>query len=185
MAPICLFSGIGRTDRIVELASFASSSHGIAEYISCHGGSEHPAITMGDIIITQMLTEKGTLVTLTHDTTLPRPRSLDIEVQGSKGIWRGEFRKIYIENVSPYETWEDDGRYIDEFEHVSWKKWGKEAIKIDEHHRGMDYIMLKMLAEDMKGTGVYPVNLNDLASWTSVTPLSKSSIKEKRIIKLG
>ena len=61
----------------------------------------------------------------------------------------------------------------------------KEAIKIDEHHRGMDYIMLKMLAEDMKGTGVYPVNLNDLASWTSVTPLSKSSIKEKRIIKLG
>ena len=49
----------------------------------------------------------------------------------------------------------------------------------------MDYIMLKMLAEDMKGTGVYPVNLNDLASWTSVTPLSKSSIKEKRIIKLG
>ncbi|MBU3857294.1 Gfo/Idh/MocA family protein [Bacteroides gallinaceum] len=185
LAPICLFSGIGRTDRIVELASFASSSHGIAEYISCHGGSEHPAITMGDIIITQMLTEKGTLVTLTHDTTLPRPRSLDIEVQGSKGIWRGEFRKIYIENVSPYETWEDDGRYIDEFEHVSWKKWGKEAIKIDEHHRGMDYIMLKMLAEDMKGTGVYPVNLNDLASWTSVTPLSKSSIKEKRIIKLG
>lgn len=137
---------------------------------------------MGDVIVTQMLTEKGTLVTLTHDTTLPRPRSLDIEVQGSKGLWRGEFRKIYIENVSPYETWEDDAVYIDRFEHEAWEKWGKDAVIIDEHHKGMDYIMLKYLAEDMKGKEIYPINISDLALWTSVTPLSKKSIAEGRIV---
>ena len=182
LAPICLFSGIGRTDKITELVSFASASHGISEYINRCGGNAGQKITMGDVIVTQMLTEKGTLVTLTHDTTLPRPRSLDIEVQGSKGIWRGEFRKIYIENVSPYETWEDDAVYIDRFEHEAWKKWGKDAVIIDEHHKGMDYIMLKYLAEDMKGKEIYPINISDLALWTSVTPLSKTSIAEGRIV---
>lgn len=182
LAPICLFSGIGRTDKITELVSFASASHGISEYINRCGGNAGQKITMGDVIVTQMLTEKGTLVTLTHDTTLPRPRSLDIEVQGSKGIWRGEFRKIYIENVSPYETWEDDAVYIDRFEHEAWKKWGKDAVIIDEHHKGMDYIMLKYLAEDIKGKEIYPINISDLALWTSVTPLSKTSIAEGRIV---
>lgn len=182
LAPICLFSGIGRTDKITELVSFASASHGISEYINRCGGNAGQKITMGDVIVTQMLTEKGTLVTLTHDTTLPRPRSLDIEVQGSKGLWRGEFRKIYIENVSPYETWEDDAVYIDRFEHEAWEKWGKDAVIIDEHHKGMDYIMLKYLAEDMKGKEIYPINISDLALWTSVTPLSKMSIAEGRIV---
>lgn len=184
LAPICLFSGIGRTDKIVKLVSFASAAYGINEYINHCGGDNDKKITMGDVIVTQMITEKGTLVTLTHDTTLPRPRSMDIEIQGSKGIWRGESRKIYIENVSPYETWEDDSKYIDSFEHESWKKWGKDAISIDEHHKGMDYIMLKLLAGDMEGEEIYPINISDLALWTSVTPLSKTSIAEGRIITL-
>lgn len=184
LAPICLFSGIGRTDKIVKLVSFASAAYGINEYINHCGGNNDKKITMGDVIVTQMITEKGTLVTLTHDTTLPRPRSMDIEIQGSKGIWRGESRKIYIENVSPYETWEDDSKYIDSFEHESWKKWGKDAISIDEHHKGMDYIMLKLLAGDMEGEEIYPINISDLALWTSVTPLSKKSIAEGRIITL-
>lgn len=184
LAPICLFSGIGRTDKIVKLVSFASAAYGINEYINHCGGNNDKKITMGDVIVTQMITEKGTLVTLTHDTTLPRPRSMDIEIQGSKGIWRGESRKIYIENVSPYETWEDDSKYIDSFEHESWKKWGKDAISIDEHHKGMDYIMLKLLAGDMEGEEIYPINISDLALWTSVTPLSKTSIAEGCIITL-
>lgn len=185
LAPICLFSGIGRTDKITELVSFASAAHGITAYMSHCGGNTNPTISMGDVIVTQMLTEKGTLVTLTHDTTLLRPRSLDIEVQGSKGIWRGEFRKIYIENISPYENWEEDGKYIDDFEHEFWKKWGEDALRIDEHHKGMDYIMLKALSQNMKGLEKYPVDLYDLALWTSVTPLSKLSIMEKRVINLN
>lgn len=185
LAPISLFTGIGRTDKVVRLVSFASASYGINEYINRYGGNNNQVVTMGDIIVTQMVTERGSLITLTHDTTLPRPRSLDIEVQGSKGIWRGEFRKIYIENISPYETWEDDIKYINDFEHESWEKWGKDAIIIDKHHNGMDYIMLKSLAQDINGKEIYPINIYDLALWASVTPLSKTSIKEKRIIEIN
>jgi hypothetical protein len=49
----------------------------------------------------------------------------------------------------------------------------------------MDYIMLKALSQDMKGLEKYPVDLYDLALWTSVTPLSKLSIMEKRVINLN
>lgn len=100
----------------------------------------------------------------------------------SKGIWRGEFRQIYIEGESPDETWEDDREYIERFEHVFWKRWGKEALKHDAHHWGMDYIMLRALAADMQGEAVYPATGEDLALWTSITPHSKLSIAEKRTV---
>lgn len=184
LAPICLFIGIGRTDRIKELTSFASNSHGMMEYIKCRGGDTSVKISMGDIVVTQMLTEKGVIITLTHDTTLPRPKTLDVEVQGSKGLWRGELRQIYIEGVSPYEKWEDDAKYIDEFEHKYWKKWGQKALRFDAHHDGMDYIMLKTLIEDIKGREQYPVGIKDLALWSSISPFSKKSIEEKCTINL-
>lgn len=184
LAPVCLAIGIGRTDYITELTSFSSRACGMHEYILQHGGDTSVPIAMGDIIITQMRSEKNILITLTHDTTLPRPRSLDFEIQGSKGIWRGEFRKIYIEGLSPYEEWEDDLKYIEENEHRFWQLWGTEATRIDVHHKGMDYIMLRAVAAHIQGEDTYPLNGHDLALWTSITPYSKISISEKRTVEI-
>lgn len=182
LAPLCLAAGVGRTDRIAELTSFSSRACGLNEFVAHRGGTSSLPVSMGDIVITQMRTEAGVLITLTHDTTLPRPRSLDFELQGSKGIWRGEFRQIYIEGESPYETWEDDEKYIARYEHICWQKWGKEALIQDVHHQGMDYIMLRMLAADFRGEMTYPITAGDLALWTSVSPYSKLSIAGKRTV---
>lgn len=182
LAPLCLAAGVGRTDRIAELTSFSSRACGLNEFVAHRGGTSPLPVSMGDIVITQMRTEAGVLITLTHDTTLPRPRSLDFELQGSKGIWRGEFRQIYIEGESPYETWEDDEKYIARYEHICWQKWGKEALIQDVHHQGMDYIMLRMLAADFRGEMTYPITAGDLALWTSVSPYSKLSIAGKRMV---
>ncbi|WP_270712860.1 Gfo/Idh/MocA family protein [Phocaeicola coprophilus] len=182
LAPLCLAAGVGRTDRIAELTSFSSRACGLNEFVAHRGGISPLPVSMGDIVITQMRTEAGVLITLTHDTTLPRPRSLDFELQGSKGIWRGEFRQIYIEGESPYETWEDDEKYIARYEHICWQKWGKEALIQDVHHQGMDYIMLRMLAADFRGEMTYPITAGDLALWTSVSPYSKLSIAGKRTV---
>lgn len=182
LAPLCLAAGVGRTDRIAELTSFSSRACGLNEFVAHRGGTSPLPVSMGDIVITQMRTEAGVLITLTHDTTLPRPRSLDFELQGSKGIWRGEFRQIYIEGESPYETWEDDEKYIARYEHICWQKWGKEALIQDVHHQGMDYIMLRMLAADFRGEITYPITAGDLALWTSVSPYSKLSIAGKRTV---
>ena len=173
LAPLCLAAGVGRTDRIAELTSFSSRACGLNEFVAHRGGTSPMPVSMGDIVITQMRTEAGVVITLTHDTTLPRPRSLDFELQGSKGIWRGEFRQIYVECVSPYETCEDDEKYIARYEHICWQKWGKEALIQDVHHQGMDYIMLRMLAADFRGEMTYPITAGDLALWTSVSPYSK------------
>lgn len=182
LAPLCLAAGVGRTDRIAELTSFSSRACGLNEFVAHRGGTSPLPVSMGDIVITQMRTEAGVLITLTHDTTLPRPRSLDFELQGSKGIWRGEFRQIYVEGESPYETWENDEKYIARYEHICWQKWGKEALIQDVHHQGMDYIMLRMLAADFRGEMTYPITAGDLALWTSVSPYSKLSIAGKRTV---
>lgn len=182
LAPLCFIAGIGRTDHLKSLTSFASRPAGLMQRIRELNGNTDVKITLGDVVVTQMETEKGILLSLTHDTTLPRPRSLDFEIQGTKGIWQGDHRLIYIEGGSPYETWEPDNMYIRRYEHSYWQQWGETALEVDTHHKGMDYVMLKALEEDMRGGTPYPANLQDLALWTSVTPWSKTSIAERKTI---
>lgn len=184
LAPLCMIAGINRGGRIKYLTSFASKSAGMLQRIRDLKGDANVKITMGDVIVTQLETECGVLISLTHDTTLPRPRSLDFEVQGTKGIWQGDRRVIYIEGVSPNETWEPDEAYVDRYEHLYWQRWRDDALRIDTHHQGMDYIMLKAVEADLMNEISYPATIKDLALWTSVTPLSKISIKERRSVVL-
>lgn len=184
LAPLCLIGNINRKDRIKSLTAFASKSAGIRQRIKELGGNEGIHISMGDIVTTELQTESGILISLVHDTTLPRPRSLGFEVQGTKGIWRGEHRQIYIEDVSPLEEWEPDAPYVDRYEHTYWRSWGEEALQIDEHHQGMDYIMLKALEADLKREMDYPATIEDLALWTSISPYSKLSIEQGKTIPL-
>lgn len=184
LAPLCLMAGIGRTDRFKSLTSFASKPAGLMQRIRDLGGASDIKITLGDVVVTQLETERGVLMSLTHDTTLPRPRSLDFEIQGTKGIWQGDRRQIYVEGSSPDEVWESDENYISRYEHGYWARWGHEALEVDTHHQGMDFVMLKALEEDLCGGESYPVDVSDLALWTSVTPLSKMSIAGRRTILL-
>lgn len=182
LAPLCMIAGINRTDHFKSLTSLASKSAGLLQRIKDLGGNTNVEIKMGDIVSTQIETEKGILISLIHDTTLPRPRSLDFEVQGTKGIWQGDNSRIYVEGVSPDETWESDLSYIERYESIYWQQWGRDALLQDAHHQGMDYIMLKALEADLQGKLVYPATLNDLALWTSVSPWSKVSIAERKTI---
>lgn len=182
LAPLCMIAGINRTDHFKSLTSLASKSAGLLQRIKDLGGDTNVEIRMGDIVSTQIETEKGILISLIHDTTLPRPRSLDFEVQGTKGIWQGDNSRIYVEGVSPDETWEPDLSYIERYESLYWQQWGGDALLQDAHHQGMDYIMLKALEVDLQGKLVYPATLNDLALWTSVSPWSKVSIAERKTI---
>ena len=138
--------------------------------------------TQGDVVTTVIKCAHGETLVLTHDTTLPRPRSLDFEIQGTKGIWQGDRHLIYIEGNSPYETWEKDDAYIARYEHPYWQRWGQTALEVDIHHQGMDFVMLKAVEEDLRGGTPYPASLQDLALWTSVTPWSKVSIAERRTV---
>lgn len=180
LAPLCLIAGIPRKDKLHSLMSFASKPAGLEQRAKELNRNTCLSITQGDVTVTQLRTESGILISLTHDTTLPRPRSLDLEIQGTKGIWKGDERIIYIEGESPYESWEPDLKYIQQYRHSYWIQWGAEALRIDSHHQGMDFIMLKAIEADFRGDIPYPANLYDLALWTSVTPLSIQSIAQHK-----
>lgn len=183
LAPLCLIAGINRSDCLTSLMSRTSKAAGIKQRIQELGGDTSVAISMGDVITTQLKTAGGILISLVHDTTLPRPRSLDLEVQGTKGIWQGETHRIYLEGISPKESWEDDEPYISRYEHPYWKQWGKEAVVCDTHHQGMDYIMLKAVEADLTEGIPYPADVTDLALWTSITPWSANSIRKGKKVK--
>jgi len=170
IAPLCMIADI---HSLASVTSFASKAAGFRERIG-----DGAKVTMGDIVSTVARTADGTLITLTHDTTLPRPRSYGIEIQGTRGIWDEDNHRIYVEGRSPFEEWEPDAGYIEEYLDPMWRRWGSEAVAADQHHGGMDYIMLKALEEDLRGRSVYPATLSDLALWTSITPLSAKSIAE-------
>lgn len=181
LGPLCMILGVGRRDHLAWLTAFATKAVGLHQRMSDLGnGDDTTRVTLGDIVSTQIETEGGALISLTHDTTLPRPRSLDFKVQGTRGIWNGVNRQIYVEGVSPHEQWEDDAPYVARYESRYWQMWGGEAVECDRHHDGMDYIMLRALAADLHGEMVYPASLGDLELWTSVSPLSEVSIREHR-----
>ena len=189
IAPLCL---IGDVHSLANVTAFASKAAGLRERL----GAGCPKITLGDIVSTVARTSDGKLLTLTHDTTLPRPRSYGIEIQGTLGIWDEDNHRIYIEGRSPFEQWEPDAAYIEEYLDPMWRRWGAEALAADRHHGGMDYIMLRAIEEDLRGSGAagrsdspapaftYPATLADLALWTSITPLSAKSIAEGITVKL-
>ncbi|MDY5858796.1 MAG: Gfo/Idh/MocA family oxidoreductase [Porphyromonas sp.] len=184
LAPIALMAGLGRNDRIQSLYSQGSIAQGLADYLSPEAYTQGKAEGgfISDIITTHIRSERGILLNLIHDTTLPRPRSLDWEVQGTRGIWEGDKRRIYIQGQSPEESWEDDIAYIERYEHPLWQAWGAKALEVDAHHQGMDYIMLRTLVADLRGEAEYPMTLDDLVLWCSITPLSAESIRRGEVL---
>ena len=175
MAPLCMIAGI---HSLSSVTAFASKAAGLKERL----GDACPIVTLGDIVNTVARTADGTLLSLVHDTTLPRPKSFGFEVQGTRGIWDEENHRMYIEGRSPFEQWEPDAAYIEEWLDPMWRRWGAEAAAADQHHGGMDWMMLRAIEEDLRGGAAYPATLADLALWTSITPLSAKSIAEGRTV---
>lgn len=183
LGPISLLASLGREDKISQLYATSSRAIGLRQFVDKQKIAL-PQILTGDVITTLLTTQGGIVLRLTHDTTLPRPKSLDYEVQGTRAIWQGEHRRIYIEGISPHEQWEDDSHYLSEYDHALWRQWADEALTHDLHHKGMDYIMLRCLIADCLGQETYPITLADLILWSSITPLSAQSIATGQAIQL-
>lgn len=187
LAPLCLFLGINRTDHIKSITSFATTPGlGLRSCIARRKGINPDQINrtfeMGDVVTSILQTESGAQITLLHDTTLPRPRSLNYEVEGTGGVWNADKHSVYIEGKSPAEEWEPENGYIARYKHRYWQQWESEALRYDAHHQGMDYIMLRVLGEALLGRETYPATLIDMAIWAAVSPYSKESIRQQRTL---
>jgi len=185
VGPIATMMNINRGNRFESLTSHSTKSRGLHNYIINHpkGGKGHPNAKLrwelGDIVTTQINTAKGETILVTHDTNLPRPYSLNFEVQGEKGItdFGSHTRRIYIEGTSKPHTWENMNEgWLDKYDHPLWKKYGDYAA--GSGHGGMDYFVDHAFVESVKRKVTPPLDVYDAAAWSAITPLSEQSLAE-------
>ena len=191
MGPVSLWTGINRTDRIVQLTGFMSKHRSLARYVREKFGYDHPGAkedfwSLGDSTLTLLLTESGTLISIRVDTSSARPHNMThYHLQGTRAAYlspryRGEEALIWIEDKSPGTSpgdaeWENLEKYIKEYEHPLWKKYGDTAFRFG--HGGGDLIgFLEFLNGVLKGEKPI-IDVYDAVTWSALTPLSIESIK--------
>lgn len=188
LGPVAVMMDINRGNRLLRLSSFSSKSRGLHDYIIQHpkGGKDHPntkvEFKQGDIVTTQIACANGETILLTHDTSLQRPYNLGFRVQGTKGLWQdfgwGEFNQgfIYFEDLMKHShRWDNTEKWMQQYDHPLWKKYEQQATGAG--HGGMDFFVVNAFIECIKRNEAFPLDVYDLATWYSITPLSEKSIE--------
>ena len=117
---------------------------------------------------------RGETILLIHDTTLPRPYSRALRVQGSRGLYMEDTQSVHIEGKTEHEKWDSIESYRETYEHPLWKSYLAEGVR--GGHDGMDYLVLRSFVENAKAQAVPPIDVYDAAAWMAVTCLSEESV---------
>ncbi|MCF7805449.1 MAG: twin-arginine translocation signal domain-containing protein [Candidatus Marinimicrobia bacterium] len=178
VGPIANCLDIDRGNRFLTMTSTATKSRGIKDYIARKFSPDHPnanrEYALGDIVTSVIKCANGETIVINHDTNLPRPYSNMYRVQGTRGLWMEDNMSIYLEGISPEETWEPFEPYMKKYEHPLWKKFLSEDIKAG--HGGADYLKTRAFVECVKRQIPTPIDVYDTASWIVISPLSEHSI---------
>lgn len=185
IGPVATWFDINRGNRFVSMTATATKAVGLHDYIVNHpkGGKDHPNAKLkwklGDIITSVIKTAKDETIIVTHDTNLPRPYSWGFTLNGSKGVWNGQFegKRIFIEGVSKGHNWMTDKKYdeyMKKYDHSLWVEEGKRAK--DSGHGGIDFFTMKSFIEGVKNGLAPEIDVYDAAAWSAITPLSEVSI---------
>ena len=179
LGPIAKCLNINRGNRMLTLTATASKARGLHEWVKTHRGEEYDLFnrqfTMGDVVTTVIKCAHGETITLTHDTSLPRPYSRGNRIEGTKGIWMEDKYAVYLEGVSPKaDVWDSLNNYYEKYEHPLWKWYRTEGVK--GGHGGMDYLVLRAYVEAVKAGTQTPIDVYDTAAWMAVTCLSEDSV---------
>jgi predicted dehydrogenase len=182
LAPVAQCMDINRGNYFDYMVSFSSKTRGLHQYALREFGVDSPfadeEYILGDIVTTLIRTMNEETIVVTHDTSLPRPYSRDIKVQGTRGVARKYPEpKIYIEGKSPSHRWEDLNNYREAYDHPIW-------IELEEQskgagHGGMDFIEdYRLVNAFLKG--IEPdMDVYDAATISAVVELSEQSITGK------
>lgn len=187
IGPIAKYLDINRGNRLMTLTSTASKSRGLdirARHAYGEAGEIWQKHALGDIITTVIKCANGEVITLKHDTSLPRPYSRGNAVHGTKGIWMEINHSIYFdpENFTTEEEateivehkWEAADSYIEKYQHPIWERFLNDGIT--GGHGGMDYLVLRAFIHSVKNRIDLPIDVYDSATWMAITCLSEDSI---------
>ncbi len=175
LVPLGKYIGINSKNRFLTLSAASSKAVGFQKLYKEQRGTDYPErINQGDVVSTLIRCANGETISLTYDTSLPRPYSRGLRIQGSNGIWMEDNRSIYIEGRSPKDKWESDAEYMTEFEHPLWTKYRESEIQ--GGHGGMDYLMLCAFADFASRNARPPIDTYDAATYISIACLVEDSL---------
>lgn len=182
LGPIAKMLNINHGNRMVKLTSVATKSVGLKSYIAA--GGEHDECVegkewaQGDIIITLITCEDGSVIQLKLDTTLPRSYNREITAAGTKGRYTELYDELFLEgdddakkSASLFD--EKFKKYVPE----CWSAENEELIK-DKGHGGMDWLNFEAFFTALRDGREMPIDAYDMASWGAVTALSEMSIRD-------
>jgi hypothetical protein len=180
LGPVSQCLDINRGDRFQYLVSMSSPSRGLGLYAAKQFGPNDPRArqkyALGDVNVSLIHTALGKVITLYHDTNLPRPYSRIHKVQGTQGIFEKYPDRVYIEGRSPDDNWDTLDKYA-EFDHPLWTTQAEKARGAG--HGGMDYIEDFRLIDALRNGRPLDFDVYDAAAWSAVTPLSERSVARK------
>ncbi len=185
LGPIAQLIDINRGNRMLSLVAMASKSAGLHEYVKNNKQDDAELqnfhFNQGDIVTTVIKCARGETIQLTLDTTLPRPYSRGLRVQGTKAMFLEDNRTIYIdskENEKLHFNWKDQfnnvDNYREEYDHPVWKKYLEEGTK--GGHDGMDWLVVSAFKDAVLNGQSMPIDVYDMVSWRVITHLSEKSI---------
>lgn len=186
LGPIAKILEINRGNRMVSMASYCSGSYGLKEYVKNHEELHEELLgkefAQADVVKTIINTERGEMIELTLDTTLPRYYSRGFTVRGTKGLYQEDGDTIYLDEEEYRKNeWEQKNfwgkaeEFEDEYHSELWKNTTEEMLK--SGHGGMDWHVLRAWVESVKTDTLPPIDAYDAAAWMSITALSEQSIK--------
>jgi len=186
LGPIAKILEINRGNRFTEMVSYCTGSYGMKDYVNKTpelqeelSGKE---FAQADIVKTFIKTERGEMIELTLDTTLPRYYSRGFTVRGTDALYQEDGDTIFFDNDDfrkcewdQSKLWGKAEEYAKEYNHELWQETTEEMMEAG--HGGMDWHVLRAWVETVK-TGVKPpIDAYDAAAWMSITALSDISLK--------
>lgn len=189
IGPIAKLLDITRGNKFLSLTSVATKSGvGLEEFAK--GATSPDALlkgtrfAQGDIVVTTITCSNGEVITLRLDTTLPHPYSREFTVRGTKGIAIQDTDSVLLESkINMHEFYEPEKWTEKYFKNASefneylpdfWKNITEEERKLG--HGGMDYFQFKAFFKAIINNEEMPIDVYDMATWMSITPLSEQSV---------
>lgn len=181
LGPISKILNINRGNRMVKLASFASKARGLSTYMRDHVPADHPLtgaeFKQGDIVNTVITCAGGETITLTLDTTLPRPfYSRGFTVRGTKGMCEesGDRYCTYFFDGMEEDVFNNEAAMFEKYDHPLHREYMQAGPK--GGHGGMDWLVCRAFIESVKAGTNTPIDVYDTVTWLAIGPLAEQSI---------
>ncbi|HLN55411.1 MAG TPA: Gfo/Idh/MocA family oxidoreductase [Bacteroidales bacterium] len=176
---------INHGDRFDYIQSMSTDSVMLRNYAELNYGKKSPYSNMkyslGDYNASLIRTVNGKIMTIIHDTSTPHPRE-NFRMQGTKGIYYSDERRIYIDGLSPEpHTWESADKYFKQYEVPRQVIPARKGGTIEGHGGGGSQTPLvwHRLVTALRENRLPDWDVYDSVTSSSIVPLSCESVANK------